>query len=218
MQYCVKTLPLLIIFSVILAACGNNTAIDDNAVATAINLPTRIATSVVTSIDNSADDANGLSQTVIVDNAMIASRLTVDYPAGWFANQSGEQLLLASIDPDEITPESDVIVINILPVEGDMLDNFSDRTPDGILSQAMLDATGQIVDVAVVTINGQDAAFASPILDDNPSLVYTLQFGEDVFIVLTAIRTQGFSDADIQLIEQIATQLEYNNDVLSQDE
>jgi len=153
-----------------------------------------------------------------VDNAMIASRLTVDYPAGWFANQSGEQLLLASIDPDEITPESDVIVINILPVEGDMLDNFSDRTPDGILSQAMLDATGQIVDVAVVTINGQDAAFASPILDDNPSLVYTLQFGEDVFIVLTAIRTQGFSDADIQLIEQIATQLEYNNDVLSQDE
>ncbi|MGB7339929.1 MAG: hypothetical protein WBC91_13620 [Phototrophicaceae bacterium] len=218
MQYSVKTLPLLIIFSVILAACGNNTAIDDNAVATAINLPTRIATSVVTSIDNSADDANGLSQTVIVDNAMIASRLTVDYPAGWFANQSGEQLLLASIDPDEITPESDVIVINILPVEGDMLDNFSDRTPDGILSQAMLDATGQIVDVAVVTINGQDAAFASPILDDNPSLVYTLQFGEDVFIVLTAIRTQGFSDADIQLIEQIATQLEYNNDVLSQDE
>ncbi len=218
MQYSVKTLPLLIICSVILAACGNNTAIDDNAVATAINLPTRIATSVVTSIDNSADDANGLSQTVIVDNAMIASRLTVDYPAGWFANQSGEQLLLASIDPDEITPESDVIVINILPVEGDMLDNFSDRTPDGILSQAMLDATGQIVDVAVVTINGQDAAFASPILDDNPSLVYTLQFGEDVFIVLTAIRTQGFSDADIQLIEQIATQLEYNNDVVSQDE
>jgi len=58
MQYCVKTLPLLIIFSVILAACGNNTAIDDNAVATAINLPTRIATSVVTSIDNSADDTN----------------------------------------------------------------------------------------------------------------------------------------------------------------
>lgn len=203
-----KIAVLFMMSMIALTACGTTSAPNDNAVATAINLPTRIATVAV--ITNNGTD--GLSQTYVMENSLISSRLTVNYPTDWVAQQSGSQLLLASIDPDDITPESDVTVINILPVEGDMLNNFFDLTPDGILSQAMLDATGQVVDVDIIILDDErEVAFATPTLDDNPSLVYALQFDDEVFIVLTAIRSQGFSDEDRLLIEQLVSQLDYSD-------
>jgi|GEM_PF-4229985 len=148
-----------------------------------------------------------LSESYAGENELVNASLSVNYPAGWTAQGTGTQLLLASEDPDSITADSEAILINIAPIGSEMLDSSTDV--ESLVAQSMRDTFGQEVEVMSTTLNDILAAYAITNFEDNNALVYALQFGEN-FVILTALKSQAFTENDEALIIAIAESIVYD--------
>lgn len=167
---------------------------------------------------NILDDVPRLRETYTWSNIFTDSAIRVDYPSGWFVEGRGDQLLMSSIDSEDLESDSDALLINVLPAEGDMLLEGIDTTPESLLELSFLETLGDVDNITTTTVNERPAAYTSGEFDGNRSIIYAIQFDEGFFIVMIAIKAGEFTENEEELIINIIESVGYEVGILPSNE
>lgn len=199
MLYRIPIIGLLLI-SMMLSACTTDNALQDDDAPAVISTP--------------LDSVPRLRESYTWSNIFTDSAISVDYPSGWFIEAIGDQLLISSIDTEDLESDSSAIIINILPAEGDMLLEGADTTPESLLELSFLDSLGEIEEIQTSTINDNPSAYTSGEFEGNSSTIYTIQVDEAFFVVVIAVKAQAFTDIEQALVVAIVESVRYETGIL----
>lgn len=197
MLYRISIIGLLVLMIVSACTTGNASQNDD---------PTVISTPL--------ESVPRLRESYTWSNIFTDSAISVDYPSGWFIEAIGDQLLISSIDTEDLESDSSAIIMNVLPAEGDMLLEGADTTPESLLELSFLDRLGEIEEIRTTTINDNPSAYISGEFEGNSGTIYAIQVDEAYFIVIIAVKAQAFTDVEQALIVAIVESVRYETDIL----
>jgi hypothetical protein len=194
-----RTITLLILLSSLLAACGSNTP--DPTISPEETIEVLEKTPVA------------LGETYTGSNELTESALTLNYPAGWFAQGNGVELLLTNADPESATsPSEGEILVTVRALQGAALPQSETpiTSPQNLLEAIKANETAfNLGDITTFTLDGKDAAQASGSNGEAHILTYVLQFADDAYVLVIAL-TANAPDTQAQAtIEAMAASVQY---------